>query len=69
MVFHRDIVILYDINGFAHRYRIFIWHQWFFPQISYKTSMVFHRDIVILYDINGLAHRYRIIIGHPWSFP
>ena len=94
MVFPIDIALLYDINGFSHRYllrhqsfcpyisyfymtstcfshiyRIFIWHQWFFPQISNKTSMVFHRDIVILYDINGLAHRYRISIGHQWFFP
>ena len=58
---------------FPHRYRIFIWHQWFFPQICYQTSMVFHRDIIFLYDINGFpidfvflydidgfSHRFRI---------
>ena len=30
MDFFRDIVILYDINDSAHRYRIIIGHQWFF---------------------------------------
>ena len=54
---------------FPNRYRICIWHQWFFPQISYQTSMVFHRDIVYLSGINGFAHRYRIFSGHPWFFP
>ena len=54
---------------FPHRYRIFIWHQWFFPQISYKTSMAFHRDMVFLYDINGFAHRYRHFIWHQWFVP
>ena len=80
MVFHRDIVYLYGINGFAHRYRIFsghpwfcrryrifIWHQWFFPYISFKTSMVLPVYIIFLYDINGFSHIY--LLRHQWFWP
>ena len=58
MVFAIDIVFLYDIDGFSHRYRIFKRHQWKFPQTSYfcMTSMVFLIDIVFLNDNNGLPH-------------
>ena len=51
MVFHIDIVFLYNIDGFSLRYRISKGHQWFFPSISYfyVTSMV-------------LSDRYRVFI-------
>ena len=51
MVFHIDIVFLYDIDGFSLRYRISKGHQWFFPI-----------DIVFLCDINGLSDRYRVFL-------
>ena len=51
MVFHIDIVFLYDIHGFVPLISYSILHQWFFP-----TD--------ILSDIDGFSHRYRIIIGH-----
>ena len=64
MVFHRDIVILYDINGLAHRYRISIGHQWFFPWIScfYMTSMVFLIDIV--FDMTSMVLSKDIVLWH-----
>ena len=71
MVFHIDIVFLYDIDGFSLRYRISKGRQWFFQSISYfyVTSMVCPVDIVFLYDIDGFSHRYRIFICHQWFFP
>ena len=73
MVFRIDIVFLYDIDGFSHRYRIryyingfshryLIRHQWFFTEILYfyVTSMVCPIDIVFIYDIAGFSHRYRM---------
>ena len=35
MAIHRDMVFLYDINGFAHRHRILLGHLWFFTKILY----------------------------------
>ena len=70
MIFPIDIVFLYDINGFSHRYRIFIW-----------SSMVFPIDIVFFYYINWFCpyisyfymtstcfpHRY--LLRHQWFCP
>ena len=48
--------IWYDLNGFAHRYRIFLLHL-----------LVFHIYIVFLYDINGFSYRY--LLRHQWFCP
>ena len=48
--------IWYDINGFAHRYCIFLLHL-----------LVFHIYIVFLYDINGFSYRY--LLRYQWFCP